>query len=166
LLGLTVATPRAEATTRRQAQPGTRGFATGPCGKIGAIAVLKTDLCDLYRAYIACLNRQDWPKLGQFVDDDAIHNGRRVGLSGYRDMLEKDFDEIPDLYFNVERLISDPPYIASRLEFDCAPKGRFLGLPVNGKRISFAENVFYEFRREKIWQVWSVIDKAAIEAQL
>ena len=23
-----------------------------------------------------------------------------------------------------------------------------------------------EFRREKIWQVWSVIDKAAIEAQL
>ena len=128
--------------------------------------MLKTDLCDLYRAYIACLNRQDWPKLGQFVDDDAIHNGRRVGLSGYRDMLEKDFDEIPDLYFNVERLISDPPYIASRLAFDCAPKGRFLGLPVNGKRISFAENVFYEFRREKIWQVWSVIDKAAIEAQL
>jgi predicted ester cyclase len=42
----------------------------------------------------------------------------------------------------------------------------FLGLHVNGKRVSFTENVFYEFRREKIWQVWSVIDKAAIEAQL
>ncbi|WP_336605525.1 ester cyclase [Chromohalobacter canadensis] len=28
----------------------------------------------------------------------------------------------------------------------------------------FAENVFYEFRDEKIVQVWSVIDKAAIEA--
>jgi predicted ester cyclase len=26
--------------------------------------------------------------------------------------------------------------------------------------------VFYEFRREKIAQVWSVIDKGAIEAQL
>jgi predicted ester cyclase len=128
--------------------------------------VLKTDLCDLYRDYIACLNRQDWPKLGQFVDDDAIHNGRRVGLSGYLEMLERDFDEIPDLYFNVQMLISDAPYIASRLEFDCAPKGKFVGLQVNGKRVSFTENVFYEFRREKIWQVWSVIDKAAIEAQL
>jgi predicted ester cyclase len=32
--------------------------------------------------------------------------------------------------------------------------------------VSFAENVFYEFKRAKIAAVWSVIDKAAIEAQL
>jgi predicted ester cyclase len=127
--------------------------------------VIKT-LSDIYRDYIACLNKQDWPKLGQFVQDDAIYNGQRIGLSGYREMLERDFDEIPDLYFNIHLLISDPPYIASRLGFDCTPKGKFLGLPVNGKRVSFTENVFYEFRSEKIDQVWSVIDKAAIEAQL
>jgi predicted ester cyclase len=81
-------------------------------------------------------------------------------------MLERDFDEIPDLFFNIRMLISDPPYIASRLGFDCMPKGAFLGLHVNGKRVSFSENVIYEFRSEKIVQVWSVIDKAAIEAQL
>jgi predicted ester cyclase len=126
----------------------------------------KTDLAEVYRAYIACLNRQDWPKLGQFVDDDAIHNGRRIGLSGYVEMLEGDFDQIPDLYFNIRMLVSDPPYIASRLDFDCTPEGVFLGLPVNGKRVSFSENVIYEFRSEKIVQVWSVIDKAAIEVQL
>ena len=128
--------------------------------------MIKTDLSDIYRDYIACLNKQDWPKLGQFVHDEAIHNGRRVGLPGYLEMLERDFHEIPDLYFNVQMLISDPPYIASRLRFDCTPGGTFLGLPVNGKRVSFAENVFYEFRNERIDQVWSVIDKAAIEAQL
>ena len=81
-------------------------------------------------------------------------------------MLERDFDEIPDLHFNIQLLVSDPPYVASRLGFDCAPKGKFLGLAVNGKRVSFAENVIYEFRREKIAEVWSVIDKSAIEAQL
>jgi predicted ester cyclase len=81
-------------------------------------------------------------------------------------MLERDFYEIPDLYFNTQLLISDPPYIASRLRFDCTPKGNFLGLHVNGKRVSFTENVFYEFRGEKIENVWSVIDKAAIEALL
>jgi predicted ester cyclase len=128
--------------------------------------VIKTNLSDVYRNYIACLNKQDWPKLGQFVDDEAVHNGRRVGLSGYRDMLVRDFDEIPDLHFNIQMLISDPPYIASRLGFDCTPQGTFLGLPINGKRVSFTENVFYEFRSEKIREVWSVIDKAAIEAQL
>jgi predicted ester cyclase len=37
---------------------------------------------------------------------------------------------------------------------------------VNGKRVSFCENVFYQFRDGKIRQVWSVLDKIAIEAQL
>ncbi|MDB5554835.1 MAG: ester cyclase [Rhizobium sp.] len=126
----------------------------------------KTELAEIYRGYIACLNGQDWQRLGQFVDDDASHNGRQFGLSGYQKMLERDFREIPDLSFNIQMLVSDPPVIASRLAFDCRPKGMFLGLPVNGQRVSFTENVFYEFRGGKVWRVWSVIDKAAIEAQL
>ncbi|MGO9421596.1 ester cyclase [Roseiarcus sp.] len=126
----------------------------------------KTDLAAVYRAYIACLNAEDWTKLDQFVQDDVRYNGQRIGLSGYREMLERDFDDIPDLHFNIQLMISDPPFVASRLAFDCAPKGNFLGLPVDGRRVSFAENVFYQFRTEKIAQVWSVIDKAAIEAQL
>lgn len=125
-----------------------------------------TDLSDLYRGYIACLNRQDWSKLAQFVHEDASHNGCRIGLSGYRAMLERDFQEIPDLYFDIQLLVSDPPCLASRLHFDCTPSGTFLGVPVNGKKISFCENVFYEFQGGKIAQVWSVIDKLAIEAQL
>jgi predicted ester cyclase len=128
--------------------------------------MIKTDLSDVYRDYIACLNKQDWPKLEQFVHDEVHYNGKRIGISGYREMLERDFYEIPVLYFDVQLLLSDPPYIASRLCFDCTPKGTFLGLHVNGKRISFTENVFYAFRKEKIEQVWSVIDKPAIEAQL
>jgi predicted ester cyclase len=130
------------------------------------VAVIKSDLSDLYRGYIACPNKQDWPNLGQFVHDEAIHNGRPIGLSGYLEMLERDFDEIPDLYFDIRLLVADPPYIASRLSFNCTPRGTFLGLDVSGKRIWFTENVFYEFQRGKIRQVWSVIDKAAIEVQL
>lgn len=130
------------------------------------MAVTKTGLSDIYKSYIACLNAQDWEKLGQFVGDQAVHNGRRIGLQGYRDMLARDFDDIPDLHFNIRMLMSDPPYVASRLGFDCMPKGMFLGLPVNGRRVSFTENVFYEFRDEKIMEVWSVTDKQAIEAQL
>ncbi|MCP3407955.1 ester cyclase [Bradyrhizobium sp. CCGB01] len=126
----------------------------------------KDHLAGIYRDYIACLNRQDWPALGQFVHDDVAHNARPLGLSGYRAMLERDFRELPDLHFDIELLISDPPNIAARLKFDCSPVGTFLGLAVNGKRVSFCENVFYEFREDRIWQVWSVVDKAAIEAQL
>jgi predicted ester cyclase len=126
----------------------------------------KTDLSVVYRGYIACLNKQNWSKLEQFVHDDVHYNEQQIGIVGYREMLERDFYEIPDLHFDIQLLISDPPYIASRLRFNCTPKGMFLGLHVNGKRVSFTENVFYGFRGEKIAQVWSVIDKAAIEAQL
>jgi predicted ester cyclase len=128
--------------------------------------MVKADLSDVYRGYIACLNRQDWPQLDQFVDDAVRYNGQLIGLSGYRQMLETDFSEIPDLQFNIELLISDAPYVASRLAFHCSPKAKFFGLDVNGRTISFAEHVFYEFRGNRIVQVWSVIDKAAIETQL
>jgi predicted ester cyclase len=130
------------------------------------IAMTEAALADLYRGYIACLNRQDWDNLYRFVADDARHNGRPFGLAGYRTMLERDFAEIPDLRFAIELLVCEPPFVASRLRFDCRPKGLFLDLPVNGRRVSFAENVFYQFREGKIGEVWSVIDKAAIEAQL
>ncbi|TCU18937.1 ester cyclase [Rhizobium sullae] len=126
----------------------------------------KDELSAIYRDYIACLNAQDWHRLGRFVGDDVRHNGRQLGLPGYQAMLARDFQEIPDLRFEIQLLTSDPPLVASRLAFDCTPQGTFLGLPVNGKRVSFTENVFYRFDREKIDEVWSVIDKAAIEAQL
>ncbi|MEM5403734.1 ester cyclase [Paraburkholderia unamae] len=123
-------------------------------------------LSTLYRRYIDCLNRRDWASLGDFVAQDAIHNGRPLGLAGYRAMLEQDVRDIPDLRFDIELLAAEPPLVASRLRFDCTPRHVFLGLPVDGRRIAFSENVFYAWRDGKIAQVWSVIDKAAIEAQL
>lgn len=128
--------------------------------------MLKDQLADIYRAYIACLNSRDWPGLSAFVAEDARHNGRHLGVSGYRRMLERDYEMIPDLRFTIALLAVDPPYVASRLAFDVTPKGEFMGLAVNGRQVSFTENVFYEFRDGKIVEVWSVIDKAAIERQL
>lgn len=126
----------------------------------------RTELAKIYRAYIACLNAQDWTNLPHFVDEGAVHNGRPLGCSGYRAMLEQDYRTIPDLRFTIDLLVSDPPTIASRLVFDCTPVGDFLGLRVDGRRVTFTENVFYAFRNGRIAEVWSIIDKGAIEAQL
>ena len=124
------------------------------------------DLSALYRGYIDCVNAQDWASLGRFVGEDVTHNGRPLGLSGYRAMLEDDYRAIPDLHFNIELLACEPPLVAARLHFDCTPIGTRFGLPINGRRVTFSENVFYEFRGGRIVHVWSVIDKAAIEDQL
>ena len=124
------------------------------------------DLGSVYRAYIDCLNRRAWDELGAFVQDDVVHNGRALNLTGYRAMLERDVREIPDLRFTIDILVCDASMVGARLVFDCTPAGAFLGLPVDGRRVSFTENIFYAFRGGRIATAWSVIDKAAVEAQL
>ncbi|MFK0161346.1 ester cyclase [Rhizobium sp. NPDC090279] len=124
------------------------------------------DLSGIYRGYIACLNGQDWSNLGKFVHEDVHHNGAHIGLSGYLEMLEGDFRAIPDLHFDIALLLCEPPRIASRLQFDCTPTGVLFDMAVNGRRVRFVENVFYEFLDGRIRNVWSVIDKTAIADQL
>lgn len=120
----------------------------------------------MYERYIACLNARDWGKLGDFVAADVVHNGRALGLDGYQSMLEQNYRDIPDLHFEIDKVVTNEDQVASRLRFDCTPLGSFLGVPVNGRRVVFHEHAFYMLREGKIVEVFSVIDKAAIEAQL
>lgn len=127
---------------------------------------MTSHLSSLYADYLACLNAQDWSGLGRFVHPDVVHNGRPLGLDGYRSMLQANYRDIPDLRFKLELLVVDPPKLAVRLAFDCTPIGDFLGLPINGTRVVFSENAIYAFEDDRIREVWSVIDKEAIESQL
>lgn len=124
------------------------------------------DLAKFYRGYIDCLNRQDWSALGRFVHEEVSRNGQQLGLDGYRGMLIADFDAIPDLQFSIELMVCELPTIASRLFFDCRPRGTLFGLAIDGQRVQFHENVFYRLREERIHEVWSIIDRAEIAAQL
>lgn len=126
----------------------------------------RDEIIHAYSAYIACLNDQDWSNLHRYIANEVRYNGQLVGLTWYQSMLIGDFDAIPDLTFNVERFACDPPIMASRLAFDCTPRGLLFGIPVNGKQVQFTENVFYEFGGGRIVNVWSIIDKAGIAAQI
>ncbi|SFW26241.1 Predicted ester cyclase [Luteibacter sp. UNCMF366Tsu5.1] len=120
----------------------------------------------MYERYIDCLNARTWTELGNFVATNVVHNGRPLGLDGYRAMLEENYRDIPDLHFNVDLVVANDEHIAARLRFDCAPSHDFLGLRVEGRRVVFHEHAFYALREGKIAEVYSIIDKTAIEAQL
>lgn len=126
----------------------------------------ESELVSAYRRYIDCLNDRGLDRLGEFVDQAVEYNGYRIGLMGYRAMLEGNYRDVPDLRFAVQLVVAGASSIAACLNFDCTPAGRFLGLDIHGRRVAFSENVFYEYRGKRIGQVWSVIDKVAIEAQL
>lgn len=125
-----------------------------------------SDLLVVYRDYLACLNERRWDELGRFVADEVHYDGKRLGLTGYRLMLEADTEAIPDLEFIPEILLADDHVVSCRLFFQCTPQQTFLGFEPTGGRVSFPEHVFYRFDNRQIVEVWSVIDKAAIGEQL
>lgn len=122
-------------------------------------------LLEIYRNYLACLNDRRWSALGEYVADDVVHNGRALGLSGYRAMLEADTHAIPDLEFVAEILLADDHVVSCRLFFQCTPQHQFLGFEPTGQRVSFAEHVFYRFDGGRIHEVHSLIDRDAIRQQ-
>lgn len=121
---------------------------------------------EVYRGYLACLNARRWDELGRFVADDVVHNGKRLGLAGYRSMLEADVHAVPDLRYVPETVLADEHTLACRLVFDCTPQREFLGFAPTGRRVSFCEHVFYRFEGGRIAEVWSLIDREAIAQQL
>ncbi|WP_417628961.1 ester cyclase [Pararhodobacter aggregans] len=112
------------------------------------------------------MNPRDGAVLPRFVARDVTRYGVQIGLAGYRARPKGDAQAIPDLAFSAAHLACDPPLIAARLVFDGPPVGQLFGPPVNGRKVRFTENVFHEYRYGRIAHVWSVIDNAALEAQL
>lgn len=80
------------------------------------------DLEAVYREYIDCLNNKDWANLSEHVHEDVEHNGKPLGLEGYRAMLERDYEQIPDLHYEIELLVLQSPRVACRLRFNVTPK--------------------------------------------
>jgi predicted ester cyclase len=124
------------------------------------------DSLGLYRDYLTCLNERRWVDLGRFVADEVVHNGRPLGVAGYRAMLEADTHAVPDLQFIPAILIADGRTVACRLAFECTPQHTFLGFEPTGEPISFVEHVFYRFEDRRIIEGWSLIDREAIREQL
>jgi predicted ester cyclase len=124
------------------------------------------NLGDRYRQYLGCLNTRRLEELDEYVADRLTYNGQARTRQDYREMLAADIAAIPDLHFELQRLIVSADWVAARLWFNCTPEREFLGFRAPGHSISFSEHVFYRFRDGKICEVWSVIDTQAIRAQL
>jgi steroid delta-isomerase-like uncharacterized protein len=119
-----------------------------------------------YRAYLAALNERRLDDLADFVADDLTYNGEPMTRRRYRDMIAADIAAIPDLVFAADVVVAAGDRVACRLVFDCTPQHEFLGFTPNGRRLVFAEHVFYRFRDGRIAEVSSLIDRPAIERQL
>ncbi len=123
-------------------------------------------LADQYRAYIAALNERPVGALEPFVHEAVVYNGERKSRAEYRALIEASIAAAPDLQFKIGLLIVEGDTVSAKLDFDCMPRGDFIGLQADGRRVSFSEHVFYRFSDGKIAEVWSLIDRWAVAEQL
>jgi predicted ester cyclase len=127
---------------------------------------MSAQLENIYREYLAALNDRRLDDLDQFVHERLIYNGEEWTREEYRSLLADDVRKVPDLHYDIQLLVVGTDHVACRLWFDCTPQQRFLGIDAGGRRISFAEHVFYRFRANRIEQVWSVTDVDGVRRQL
>jgi predicted ester cyclase len=124
------------------------------------------DLEARYRAYLDVLNERRLDDLEHFVRDELTYNGEPLTRKQYQDLIAADIAAIPDLVYDAHLVVASGDQVACRLVFDCTPRQEFLGFTPDGRRLVFAEHVFYRFRDGRIAAVSSLIDRAAIAAQL
>ena len=101
--------------------------------------------------YITCLNSQFYQALHNYMTEDIVHNGKRIGLAGFIQLIKGDRAKHEWLHFNVSMLVVDDAKqtVACRLIL----KGQdpeATDLP--------REHAFYQFRGGKITEVWSMLD--------
>jgi predicted ester cyclase len=137
-----------------------QGFPTSTFG------MTNDELAAHYRRYLQYLNDRRVRELQDFAHETLVYNGETKTRAEYQDLIAQGIAAAPDLHFEIGLLVVDNGHVACRIEFNCRPQGEFLGLQPSGKRVSFAEHVFYRFRDGKIAEVWSLIDRAAVAAQL
>lgn len=125
-----------------------------------------TDIKSIYLLYINALNARNIDALARFVHEQLSYNGKLITCRDYQDMLLGDIRTFPDLHFNIDMLVVEDYTVACRLVFDCTPVEPFLGFRPSAEKVHFSENVFYKFREGRIYEVWSIIDQAALAEQL
>lgn len=121
---------------------------------------------DTYRAYLEALNERRLDDLVHFVHDTLTYNGETLTREQYSALLAADAAAIPDLFYDARIIVADDRRVACRLLFACTPEHDFLGFTPNGRRLTFAEHVFYDFEQNRIAAVTSLIDRFAIRSQL
>ena len=127
--------------------------------------MIASEINNYYSRYIDCLNSKRLERLEEFVNKKLI-NKKAIELKDYQEMLAQNFRDIPDLYFKIDLIVAGDNEVGSRLLFHCTPSGRFMDIPVNGRKVLFSEHAFYRLRDDKINEVWSLIDKDAIRDQI
>ncbi len=101
--------------------------------------------------YIACLNAKSYDDISRFVGEGVVHNGRRLGIAGYTQLIKDSFETYSWLHFSIGMLVVDATQqtVAARVILK--------GTDSNAADVP-REHIFYKFQDGKISEAWSMLE--------
>lgn len=121
-------------------------------------------LVDVYRNYIKAVLNHDLDRISDYVSENVVHNGKQLGLSGYKELLLRNIMH-PNVKIDIKRLVADDSHVAALLIFTTSKQTQELvGISLKDDQFSYAENVFYDFSDSKIIAVHSLFDIDTVRA--
>ena len=126
----------------------------------------RAELEALYRRYNDACNDHRFDDLGEFVADDVMVDGTRVGLEAYKASLEAVVRAFEDYRWEITGLVIEEPWIAARFHTTGTHTGTFLGVPATGRAVTTRELAMYRVEDGKWAEVWGTADDVRLLEQI
>ncbi len=116
------------------------------------------------------INSGDYSRVRDLIHEDYIDHGTPLGEvrgpKGFLELSRLFAAAFSDIHNEVDLLISEADMAAWRVIFTGVHTGELMGLPPTGKKISFQGYNFGRMQDGKAIEHWTLIDTAALIAQL
>ncbi|MGE0777009.1 ester cyclase [Mycolicibacterium sp.] len=124
------------------------------------------DLERTYRGYIHMINERRFEQSHRFASPEMTFSGTAMSREDYFGGIQQALEAVPDFQWQIDRLVVDGDWVASRVVGTGTPVRPWMGLQPNGRSVTFVEHAFYHCPGGKITTVEFVRDVDAIRAQL
>jgi steroid delta-isomerase-like uncharacterized protein len=123
------------------------------------------------RDYIEQVFNQHKPdQAADFVTDDVVWHGGGLGditgPEGLVGLLESFIGALPDLVAAEQDIVAENDLVVVRLIVSATVKGSLLGVPADGKAVSWSAVDIYRITDGKISEEWAADDVASIMIQV
>jgi steroid delta-isomerase-like uncharacterized protein len=122
----------------------------------------------LVREYVETWNRGEIEGLKRFWSPAMIHHTRsqQQTVSEVQRVISEFMTAFPDLWFDIDDIVSEGDRVVTRMTAMATHKGSFLGYPPTGKKINCSVIGIARVADGQFVEHWGVTDELSILAQL
>ena len=117
------------------------------------------------RLYDEVWNKGDLSLIPELVSPDYV-SGDYKGHEGYLHLVEWFRGPMPDLHFTIDEIVGEGDKVVYRLSGTGTYTGKLQGVDIKGKKLSWTQAIFTEWRNGKVAKGVSLQDSVQVFRQL